>query len=106
DDVFEVHSPVDGFPVGEHPAFNVDQALSACARAAAVQPEWASWPLTQRRRVLLDAADLLESEGERIAREFAAETGSTAAWSTMNVHEAAATFREAAGLVSSPVGDI
>lgn len=105
-DTFTVCSPVDDEPVSEHPAFTSEAALEAACRAADAQQEWSARPFPERRRILLAAADLLESDANRICEAFAAETGSVTAWAEMNIHEAAATLREAAGLASAPVGEL
>ncbi|MDJ1372622.1 aldehyde dehydrogenase family protein [Gulosibacter molinativorax] len=101
---FTVLSPVDGLPAASFLAFSVDDALATAARAAKAQTDWANLPFPERRRMLLNAADILEREHEDVARAFARETGATSDWAAMNVHEAAETLREAAGLTSTPTG--
>jgi acyl-CoA reductase-like NAD-dependent aldehyde dehydrogenase len=103
---FDDVSPVDSHVVASIAAASVDDALDACSVAASAQAAWAALPFVERRRILLRAADILESERDSITDLFARETGGTPGWAAMNVHESAATLREAAGLTSSPVGEL
>jgi len=99
-------SPVTGDMIALVPALTASQALQVAKNAAQAFTVWSTSSFVERRRVLLRAADILEEDLELHVRTFATETGATRAWAEMNVHEAAATFREAAGLASSPVGVI
>lgn len=99
-------SPVTGETIAEFPAMTADDAVNAVRRAARDQPEWAGRPFTERRRVLLAAADLLESEIDSHAETLALEVGATRGWAEMNIHESAATLREAAALTSVPMGEL
>lgn len=105
-DRFLTYSPVTGEVLGEFDAASENDALAAVDAASRAQCEWAAAGFVERRRVLLGAADLLEARAESIRSIFALETGGVAAWSAMNVHESAATLREAAGLTSSAIGTI
>ena len=99
-------SPVTGEAVAELAAMSAADAVAAVERAALAAPGWAATSFVDRRRVLLRAADLLEEEVEEHVATFALEVGAVRAWAEMNVHEAAATLREAAGLTSSPLGSV
>ena len=103
---FDDVSPVTGDVYREVAAAGVEDATAAVAAAAAAFPAWAATGPDRRRSVLLGAADLLEAEADQHRETFAVETGGTAAWAAMNVHEAAATLREAAGLTTAPVGEL
>ena len=103
---FDDVSPVTGDVYREVAAAEVEDATAAVAAAATAFPAWAATTPDRRRSVLLRAADLLEAEVEQHRETFAVETGSTAAWADMNVHEAAATLREAAGLTTAPLGQL
>ena len=87
-------------------AGGVEDAKEAVAAAASAFSGWSATGPDQRRSVLLNAAQLLEDEAGAHRALFALETGSTAAWAAMNVHEAAATLREAAALTTAPVGEL
>lgn len=99
-------SPVTHETVAEVPALEPDD-LGGILRAAEVaQRGWAAVPYSERRRILLAAADLLESEVELHVATMALEVGATRPWAEMNIHESAATLREAAPLTSGAVGEI
>ncbi|MGI8589464.1 MAG: aldehyde dehydrogenase family protein [Nakamurella sp.] len=103
---FDDVSPVTGDVYRQVAAGGVEDAKEAVAAAAGAFAAWSATPADQRRSVLLRAAQLLEDEAALHRETFALETGSTAAWAAMNVHEAAATLREAAGLTTAPVGEL
>ena len=101
---FEDISPVTGESVGQYQAMTPDDALEIAGYAATAQKAWASTTFVERRRILLAAADDLEVNLESHIESMALEIGGTRPWAEMNVHEAAATLREAAGLTSAAVG--
>lgn len=103
---FAKRSPVTGQVMGDYPATTVGEALEMVARAAAAQAGWARTSYVERRRVLLAAADRLESQLEEHVDTLALEVGATRAWTEMNVRESASTLREAAGLTSAPIGEL
>jgi acyl-CoA reductase-like NAD-dependent aldehyde dehydrogenase len=82
---------------------DVAKAVTAASDAF---PAWSTTPPTQRRRILNRAADLLEERGEAAAALMAQETGGTFGWSLFNVGLASSMFREAAALVTSPLGEV
>jgi acyl-CoA reductase-like NAD-dependent aldehyde dehydrogenase len=82
---------------------DVPRAVDA---ASAAFPAWSATPPSQRRRLLLKAADLLESRGDAAATLMASETGGTRGWSMFNVMLAAGMLRESASLVSTPLGEV
>ncbi|WP_158437745.1 aldehyde dehydrogenase family protein [Naasia lichenicola] len=99
-------SPVSGEQIARVAAAgpqDVDRAVAAARRAFT---DWSRRSFQERRMVLLGAADGLESDIDRIASKMALETGGTRGWAAMNVEEAAATLREAAGLTSSAIGEV
>ena len=69
-------------------------------------PGWAATPASQRRDLLLRAADLLESRLDDYAPYLAAETGGTPAWAAINVTATAGNLRVAAGMAQVPPGDL
>ena len=99
-------SPVTGETLAEFPALQPDDVADILRDAAHAQREWAAVPYTERRRILLSAADLLESELQEHAATMALEVGATRPWAEMNIHESAATLREAASLTSGAIGEI
>ena len=99
-------SPVTGDVLAHFPARTVAEAVETVELAAQAQRGWAATPYAARRRILLTAADLLDAEAETHARSLALEVGAVRPFALMNIHEAAETFREAAALISRPVGSI
>jgi acyl-CoA reductase-like NAD-dependent aldehyde dehydrogenase len=82
---------------------DVAKAVTAASDAF---PAWSTTSPTQRRRILNRAADLLEERGEAAAALMAQETGGTFGWSLFNVGLASSMFREAAALVTAPLGEV
>lgn len=103
---FDDRSPATGEVYRRVAAGGPEDAILAVSAAADAFPGWSATTPDTRRSVMLRAAELLEGETRLHRETFAMETGSTAAWATMNVHEAAATLREAAGLTSAPIGEL
>lgn len=103
---FDDISPATGEVYRRVAAGGSEDAILAVSAAAEAFPDWSTAMPDARRSVMLRAAELLESETDLHREAFAMETGSTAAWATMNVHEAAATLREAAGLTGAPIGEL
>lgn len=99
-------SPVTGQILGDYPATTVGEALDMVARASQAQVDWGRTSYVERRRVLLAAADRLESELEQHVLTLALEIGATRAWTEMNIRESAATLREAAALCSVSIGEV
>ena len=84
----------------------VADAESAANAAAAAFPEWAKMPPTERRKILLKGADLLESRVDDFAASTIAETGATEHWARYNVQLGAAILREAASMTTQVTGDV
>ena len=103
---FDDVSPVTGKVYRQVAAGGVEDAMLAVSAAADAFADWSATSPDQRRAFMLRGADLLESEADLHREAFALETGGTAAWAAMNVHEAAATLREAASLTTAPVGEL
>ncbi|MFI9380746.1 aldehyde dehydrogenase family protein [Kutzneria sp. NPDC052558] len=69
-------------------------------------PAWAATRPAQRRRILLDAADILESKADEAARLMAEEVGEVAVFARFNVTLAANILRDAAAAVTQPQGEV
>ncbi|WP_030547784.1 aldehyde dehydrogenase family protein [Streptomyces albus] len=82
---------------------DVTRAVDA---ADAAFEEWAAVSPFARRKILLDAADLLESRSDQAAAHMAGEAGGTRPWAGFNVALAAQMFREAASAVTAPRGEV
>lgn len=104
--VFERRNPLDGSVATRAPAATVDDARRAVDAAAAAFPGWAAMGPTERRALLMRAAQALEARGAAFAAAMAAETGASALWAGFNVHLAASGLQEAAAMVTQIAGEI
>ncbi|KMW48824.1 aldehyde dehydrogenase [Ralstonia insidiosa] len=104
--VFERHNPLDGSVATRAPAATVEDARNAVDAAAAAFPGWAAIGPTERRALLMRAAQALEAKGAAFAAAMAAETGASALWAGFNVHLAASGLQEAAAMVTQIAGEI
>ena len=104
--VFERRNPLDGSVATRAPAATVDDARRAVDAAAAAFPSWAAMGPTERRALLMRAAQALEAKGAALAAAMAAETGASALWAGFNVHLAASGLQEAAAMVTQIAGEI
>src|SRR5690606_33304557 len=86
-------------------AASVSDAAKAAASAGAAFKSWKHSAPTERRRLLLKAADILEAKTPEFIEAMAAEVGSSALWAGFNVHLAANVFREAASLATQIQGE-
>ncbi|MFC7411867.1 aldehyde dehydrogenase, partial [Hydrogenophaga atypica] len=82
-----------------------DARLAADAAAAAL-PAWAALGPTERRGLLLRAADALEARNADFVDAMAGETGATAGWAGFNVRLAAGILREAAAMTTQVGGEV
>ncbi|MCP2246059.1 aldehyde dehydrogenase family protein [Lentzea aerocolonigenes] len=82
---------------------DVARAVDAAEEAFA---EWSATPPSARRRILLKAADVLESRTPEAIALMAQEVGGVAGWAGFNVMLAAGMLREAAAAVTQPVGEV
>ncbi|MEV0679392.1 aldehyde dehydrogenase family protein [Actinosynnema sp. NPDC050436] len=83
-----------------------EDVANAVAAADAAFAEWAAVRPFARRKILLDAADLLDSRAEQAVELMAGEAGGTRRWAAFNVFLAANVLREAAAAVTAPLGEV
>ena len=102
---FERRHPVSGDVVSRASAGGVEDALAAVESASTAFKTWRRSAPSERRRVLLKAADALEARTPRFIEAMAAEVGASALWAGFNVHLAANLFREAASLATQIQGE-
>jgi acyl-CoA reductase-like NAD-dependent aldehyde dehydrogenase len=102
---FERRHPVDGNVVSRASAGGVEDALAAVESASVAFKSWRRSAPSERRRVLLKAADVLESKTPKFIEIMGAEVGASALWAGFNVHLAANLFREAASLATQIQGE-
>jgi acyl-CoA reductase-like NAD-dependent aldehyde dehydrogenase len=102
---FEHRGPVSEAVVTTAAAATVDDARDAADSAQAAFAAWSLTGPTERRRILLRAADILEGKIADFISTMALEIGAAEAWAGFNVMGSAALFREAAGLVTQIQGE-
>lgn len=68
-------SPVDGSVYAERPAFSLDDARAAIARARAAQKAWARRPLDERIALVLKGVARLNAMGDEVVTELAWQMG-------------------------------
>ena len=103
---FDRLDPMTGAVATRSAAASIGDAHKAADAAAAAFPEWSVVAPGERRRLLLKAADILQSKADLFADAVVAETGSPAHWSHFNVAFAADIIREAASLTTQITGDV
>ncbi|TDK32169.1 aldehyde dehydrogenase [Rhizobium deserti] len=104
--LFERFDPVTGNVATSAPAGGPDDARAACDAAAAAFPAWSAMGPGDRRKLLLKAADVMDSKAGDFARLMTAETGSTGPWGGFNTMLAANILREAASMTTQISGEI
>ncbi|KQV93508.1 MULTISPECIES: aldehyde dehydrogenase family protein [unclassified Streptomyces] len=100
------HNPWTGEPYATVAAAGPEDVRAAVGAADAAFAEWAALTPFARRKIFLDAADLMEQRGEQAVELMAAETGATQGWALFNVTVAANVLREAAAALTAPLGDV
>ena len=103
---FERCSPLGGEVATTAAAATVADAHAAVEAAARAFPAWSQTGPSQRRALLLKAADLLEAKQPQFEAAMIAETGASALWAGFNVHLAANGLREAAALTTAITGEV
>lgn len=104
-DTFERRHPVSNALITEAAAAGVEDAKKAAESAQVAYKAWRLSPPSERRRLLLKAADILDSKTPQFIETMAAEVGASALWAGFNVHLAANVFREAASIATQIQGE-
>jgi acyl-CoA reductase-like NAD-dependent aldehyde dehydrogenase len=102
---FERRNPVSGDVVTNSAAAGVKDARRAAASAGEAFKTWSQTGPTERRMILLAAADKLEAKIGEISQAMAAEIGASGLWGGFNVMLAAGLIREAASLTTQILGE-
>ena len=102
---FTRNHPHTGEVVTHAAAGGVEDALAAVNSAQTAFQSWRHSAPSERRRLLLKAADVLESKTPLFIEAMGAEVGASGLWAGFNVHLAANLFREAAGMVTQIQGE-
>ncbi|MBB3933037.1 acyl-CoA reductase-like NAD-dependent aldehyde dehydrogenase [Kaistia hirudinis] len=103
---FDRKDPVTGAVATSAAAAGVADVNKVVASAAKAFETWSETGPSERRALLLKAADLLESRVDDFTRLMLEETGATAPWAGFNVHLAAGILREAAALTTQITGEV
>ncbi len=103
---FERRNPVSGEVASVVAAATPADADAAVAAAAAAFPAWSAMPPSERRKLLLKAADIMDGHAKDFVELGVAEAGSTPIWYGFNAMLAANMLRDAAGLVTQVGGEV
>src|ERR1700722_1762731 len=103
---FERRNPLDGEVATRAPAASADDALAAVDAAGTAFPAWSALGPSERRTLLMRAAQALEGKHADFVAAMAAETGASAIWAGFNVHLAASGLMEAAALTTQISGEV
>ncbi|PQZ93112.1 MULTISPECIES: aldehyde dehydrogenase [Pseudomonas] len=97
--------PISGKVVTTGAACSVDDARNVAASSQQAFKTWSKVGPTERRRLLLAAADALEGKKELFCTVMAEEIGASRLWSQFNVGASANLLREAAALTTQIKGE-
>ena len=103
---FDRLDPFTGEIASRAAAASVEDADKAVAAAQAAFPGWGGLSSSERRKRLLNAADVLEAMTPEFIAVGVAETGATAGWYGFNVMLAANMLRDAAGITTQITGEV
>jgi acyl-CoA reductase-like NAD-dependent aldehyde dehydrogenase len=103
---FERNDPFTGKVATRAPAGGVADAKAAVEAAAAAFPAWSEVGPNERRKLLLKAADILQSKVAEFTRLVVEETGATAPWAGFNVMFACKILQEAASMTTQVSGEV
>jgi acyl-CoA reductase-like NAD-dependent aldehyde dehydrogenase len=102
---FERRNPLTGDVVTEGAAASVDDAIDAVESAAKAFETWSQSGPSQRRAVMLKAADIIEARAGEFVETMMSEVGAAQLWAGFNVFLTAQLLREAAGLATQIQGE-
>ena len=103
---FERRNPLDGTVATRAPAASPADAVMAVEAAAEAFKTWSETGPSERRMLLLKAAEKLEAKVPQFIEAVSAETGATGMWAGFNVMLAAGMIREAASLTTQVAGEV
>jgi acyl-CoA reductase-like NAD-dependent aldehyde dehydrogenase len=102
---FERKHPLSGDLVTRGAAATVDDALSAVESAATAFATWSQTGPSERRAILLKAADIMERRTPDLIEAMGKEVGAAPLWAGFNGFLTANLLREAAGLATQIQGE-
>jgi len=98
--------PFTGEVASRAAAAGPDDVTAAIDAASAAFPAWSKTGPSQRRAILMKAADIMDSKAGEFTRLMIEETGATAPWAGFNVMFAANILREAGAMTTQIAGEI
>ncbi|PJE55475.1 aldehyde dehydrogenase [Marinomonas sp. BSi20584] len=87
-------------------AATIEDCYTALESAENAYKTWSKVGPDARRKLLMKAADIMESKIAEFTETINSETGSTANWAGFNVHLAAGVIREAAAMTTQIGGEV
>ena len=102
---FERRNPLTGDVVTEGAAAGVDDAIDAVESASKAFSSWSLSGPSQRRAVMLKAADIMERRTPEFIETMMSEVGAAQLWAGFNAFLTAQLLREAAGLATQIQGE-
>ena len=106
DCTFSDYNPYNGEVVAEVAAGGRAEADAAIAAAHAAFPGWAATPPSERQRLFLRTAEIVERRRHDIVTMMTLETGTAAAFANYQVKLVADQLRHASGWGFKPIGDV
>lgn len=103
---FDVTSPVSGKVVHRASAASVDDANRAADAAQAAYPAWRKLKPSDRRDILLKAADIMQARQEELIRIQQEETGASRIFAELTSMFGFTLIRDFAGRISSVEGRV
>jgi acyl-CoA reductase-like NAD-dependent aldehyde dehydrogenase len=98
-------NPLTGDLVTESAAAGVEDAIDAVESASKAFATWSTTGPSERRAIMLKAADIIENRGPEFIETMMSEVGAAQLWAGFNVFLTAQLFREAAGLATQIQGE-
>ena len=102
---FERRNPLTGEVVTEGVAASVDDAIDAVESASKAFAAWSTTGPSERRAVMLKAAEIMERRTPEFIETMMSEVGAAQLWAGFNVFLTSQLLREAAGLVTQIQGE-
>ncbi|KAM6513176.1 hypothetical protein FALCPG4_015640 [Fusarium falciforme] len=106
DETFDVIRPDTGKVASKSSNAGVTQALSAVRAAATAFDSWSSTAPGERRKVFLNAANIIDQRELELKQYMKAETGCDEAWADFNLYAAKGHVLDCAGRIMAVVGSI
>lgn len=103
---FERTNPISGEVVSRAPAASPADCVSAVEAAQKAFPAWSKIGPSERRAMLLKAADAIQAKAAAFTEAMKAEIGATEVWANFNVHLAVGMLQEAAAMTTQIGGEV